>query len=125
MEKKMPQVIETAELMHIDYDQILKDLQAHGELDIDEFIQSATQPGRLKDQPPESLRQYLEGYEDLETLIDLLSHGQQSFMKQNFEANGGRRIGHSASYVRAKQLCHHAIAKLYKKGRAPLIPWDF
>ena len=100
-------------------------MQANSELDIDDFIQSATQPCRLKGQPPESLRQYLDGYEDLETLIDLLSHGQQSFMKQNFEANGGRRIRHSASYVRAKQLCHHAIAKLYKKGRVALIPWDF
>ena len=83
-------MLETAELTHIDYAQISKDMQANSELDIDDFIQSATQPCRLKGQPPESLRQYLDGYEDLEILIDLLSHGQQSFMKQSFEANGGR-----------------------------------
>ena len=74
--------------------------------------------------PPEELWQFLAGYEDLEILIDLLSHGQRSFMKESFVANGGKRIRQSASYDKAKSLCHHAIAKLHKKGRVVLIPWE-
>jgi hypothetical protein len=45
-------------------------------------------------------------------------------MKSSFKPNGGRNVRQSSSYVKAKSLCHHAIAELYGKGRVALLPWD-
>jgi hypothetical protein len=45
-------------------------------------------------------------------------------MTKDFVANGGRQMKQSSSYFKAKELCHHAIAKLHKKGRVALLPWD-
>jgi hypothetical protein len=45
-------------------------------------------------------------------------------MKESFKPNGGRNIRQSSSYNKAKSLYHHAIAKLHKKGRATLLPWE-
>ena len=87
-----------SELTHIDYGEIINAMNDYREFNIDDFIQSASQPCRLKGMPPEELA----GYEDLDILIDLLSHGQRSFMKESFVANGGKRIRQSASYDRAK-----------------------
>ena len=108
LNEKIPRVADVEELMAIDYNEVMDEFKANRESSIDNFIHSTAQPCRLKGRPPEALRQYLKGYEDLEILIDLLSHGQRSFLHENFKANGGKRIRQSASYDRAEQLCHHA-----------------
>jgi hypothetical protein len=110
--------------MHIDYNEVMQNMTRVRNSSVNEFINSSTQPCRLKGRAPEDLKSFLDGYEDADTLIDLLSHGQQSIMKLSFKANGGVKIKQSSSYEKAKSLCHHAIAKLYKKGRVALLPWE-
>ena len=92
LNEKIPRVADVEELMAIDYNEVMDEFKANRESSIDNFIHSTAQPCRLKGRPPEALRQYLKGYEDLEILIDLLSHGQRSFLHENFKANGGNRV---------------------------------
>ena len=61
---------------------------------------------------------------DAETVIDLLRSGQRSFTVADFKPNGGRQVRQSASYGKAQELCHHAIAKLYEKDGVALLPWE-
>ena len=84
LKEKIPRVADESELTHIDYGEIINAMNDYREFNIDDFIQSASQPCRLKGMPPEELRQFLAGYEDVEILIDLLSYGQPSFMKESF-----------------------------------------
>ena len=75
LKEKIPRVADESELTHIDYGEIINAMNDYREFNIDDFIESASQPYRLKWMPPEELWQFLAGYEDLEILIDLLSHG--------------------------------------------------
>jgi hypothetical protein len=118
--ENIPQPSIERDLMHIDYDEVMQNMTRVRNSSVNEFINSSTQPCRLKGRTTEDLKLFLDGYEDADSLIDLLSHGQQSIMKPSFKANGGIKIKQSSSYEKAKSLCHHAIANLYKKGRVAL-----
>jgi hypothetical protein len=61
--------------MLIDYKVVLEGFNTIKGSSIDDSIQSATQPYRLEGMSSEHFRQFLQGYEGVEILIDLLSHG--------------------------------------------------
>ena len=124
MNEKIPQPANECDLLQIDYERVLANIKIVREIGVNSFIDSSAQSGRLKGQPPEEIRRSLEGFEDVETLIDLLSNGQRCIMKSSFKPNGGKNVRQSSSYAKAKSLCHHAIAELYGKGRVALLPWD-
>ena len=122
--ENVPQLSNCNDLLHIDYNEVEQNMKRVRNLSIKVFINSSTQSCRLKGRALEDLQDFLFGYEDADTLIDLLSHGQKSIMKSGFKANGGVKVRQSSSYEKAKSLCQHAIAKGNEEGRVTMLPWD-
>jgi len=60
LKEKIPRVADESELTHIDYGEIINAMNDYREFNIDDFIQSASQPcpSRLKGMSPEELRQF-------------------------------------------------------------------
>ena len=125
LDEQTPRIALGADTMTIEYEKIKGNMSlVHHKLGVEAYLEQAAKSCRLKGQPVHKLRQFLEGFVDAETVIDLLRSGQRSFTVADFKPNGGRQVRQSASYGKAQELCHHAIAKLYEKGRVALLPWE-
>ena len=124
LSEHIPIVVNESEISTIQLEDVFSSYRDMRKKGIHEYHKEKAAALRLKGSSESDLRQQLEGYPDLDTLIDLLSAGQRSFMIDSFSPNGGVAFKQSNGYAKAAPLCHHAVAKLYKKGRVMLLPWD-
>ena len=124
LSEHIPIVVNESEISTIQLEDVFSSYRDMRKKGIHEYHKEKAAALRLKGSSELDLRQQLEGYPDLDTLIDLLSAGQPSFMIDSFSPNGGVAFKQSNGYAKAAPLCHHAVAKLYKKGRVMLLPWD-
>jgi hypothetical protein len=109
--ENIPQSSNGNDLLHIDYSEVKQNIKQGRYSSVNEFINSSTQPCCLKGRAIEDLQDFLYGYEDADTLIDLLSRGQKSIMKSGFKANGGVKVRQSSSYEKAERN-HYVIMPL-------------
>ena len=124
LDEKIPKVDQGADTIQINYAEVANNIVAMRRLRIIAYLDQAASSCRMNGQPKHRLYEFLEGYEVAETLVELLESGQRALMTKDFVANGEWQMEQSSSYFKAKELCHHAIAKLHKKGRVALLPWD-
>ena len=89
-----------------------------GGTSLDELIQVASAPLRLKGEDANRLRESFRGQSGRHLAIDILSVGQRVCTGPGFKPNGGAETSNSSSYNKMRPICNHAILKMVEKGRA-------
>jgi hypothetical protein len=78
----------------------------------------------MKGQSAQQLRSTIKGTSNMHQTIDILQNGTRLVMVPGFQPNGGRETSLSSSYLKKREICNHAIRKLFDKGHVAVFSYD-
>ena len=87
------------------------------DLGLDAILKTRIAPLLAEEGRMREVKDLLHGISNKQKVLDMLTHGQRSFMKPTFRPNGGCEAAIGASYLEKRLLCNDAIVRLVREGK--------
>ena len=93
-------------------------------MSIEDLIEENVRHRRLRGNSAEELRVIFSAVKDMETVIDIVGHGQRETMNSEFTCNGLEDFVYGKSYAEKRRIVHDNMNSLVQKGRAIVVSYD-